>query len=74
MSSKEKNPTETLSDFNPHAKIKCCLCGREIEWWQSNNPWPIVDDEESRCCGDCNANQVIPARTYGSIRSYAKKG
>ena len=53
---------ETEEKFDPNRIVKCCLCGREIKWWQSNNPWPIVDDEDSRCCSDCNAYQVLPAR------------
>ena len=60
MDNKENKIEET--EYNPHEIVKCCLCGRKVEMWQSHNPWPIVDDEESRCCGDCNANQVLPAR------------
>jgi hypothetical protein len=26
------------------------------------NPWPVLPDNESRCCDDCNENAVIPTR------------
>jgi hypothetical protein len=44
-------------------KIKCCICGNMIEpkgdWILGNNAEPIKD---GRCCDDCNATKVIPAR------------
>jgi hypothetical protein len=41
----------------------CCLCGEDIiSVLDSNNPWPLSEDEEDRCCGDCNNSKVIPAR------------
>ncbi len=52
MNTEEKTMNETRGNYDPHARIKCCLCGQEIESWQSNNPWPLVDNEESRCCYD----------------------
>lgn len=39
----------------------CCICGKEFEGW-GNNPYPVVKDENARCCDDCNAMYVIPAR------------
>ena len=39
----------------------CCICGKPYIGW-GNNPWPIVDDEEARCCDDCNSEKVVPAR------------
>tara|TARA_Y100000310_G_scaffold338715_1_gene429211 strand:+ start:1654 stop:1806 length:153 start_codon:yes stop_codon:yes gene_type:complete len=44
--------------------MKCCLCGKEIEvevngWSEGNNAEPLKD---GRCCNDCNASKVIPAR------------
>lgn len=51
---------------------KCCICGCEIPIVVSpeghetrigqNNPAPIINDDESVCCNDCNALFVIPAR------------
>ena len=49
--------------------MKCCICKGEIEkqyteegemyWDQGNNAQPIDD---GRCCNECNAHIVIPAR------------
>jgi hypothetical protein len=41
------------------AKI-CCLCGKVFTEW-GNNPAPLAPSTE-RCCDDCNATKVIPAR------------
>ena len=41
---------------------KCCFCGKECENQWGNNPWPLAKDEETKCCSDCNALYVIPAR------------
>ena len=39
----------------------CCICGKEFKGW-GNNPYPVVKDEDARCCDDCNMEFVIPAR------------
>ena len=39
----------------------CCICGERFIGW-GNNPWPVVTDEEARCCDECNNTRVIPAR------------
>lgn len=38
---------------------KCCICGKKLEGY-GNNPWPVKED--GRCCDDCNAFVVVPAR------------
>ena len=38
----------------------CCICGCEFEGY-GNNPSPLVNDEEARCCDECNW-KVIEAR------------
>ncbi len=43
-------------------ELKCCLCGTNIEDGFGNNPEPVSLNEEDRCCDDCNAEEVIPAR------------
>ena len=55
---KEKETKMEKQDAN-----QCCLCGDEIDGW-GNNPAPLVswDEDESRCCNDCNGELVIPAR------------
>jgi hypothetical protein len=50
--------------------MKCCICTKEIEkqkspdghvyWDKGHNPVPFKD--AGRCCTDCNAIHVIPAR------------
>lgn len=42
-------------------KTKCCLCGCDIEGY-GNNPWPLNNDEDARCCDKCNADKILPAR------------
>lgn len=42
-------------------KFKCCICGEEFEGY-GNNPAPVVEDEDARCCDGCNLASVIPAR------------
>lgn len=38
----------------------CCFCGIKIGTRNSHNAWPL--DSIGRCCNDCNASKVIPAR------------
>ena len=40
----------------------CCLCGKSVHGAWGNNPWPLSDDANDRCCDACNATKVIPAR------------
>ena len=62
--------------------MKCCICKGEIEkqyteegvmfWDQGNNAQPIDD---GRCCNECNATIVIPARlTEMKLRMSSKSG
>lgn len=45
--------------------LKCCICGKDIiphpghGWRHGHNAEPVKD---GRCCDDCNATVVIPAR------------
>jgi len=39
----------------------CCLCGAKYRMY-GNNPWPLSDDEDDRCCHACNDTLVVPAR------------
>ena len=51
----------------------CCLCGREFTGW-GNNPWPVDKHPDHRCCDDCNAGLVIPARlALISVRNKEEK-
>ena len=40
-------------------KFKCCICGINDQGY-GNNPDPIK--KQGKCCDECNADQVIPAR------------
>ena len=50
----------------------CCICGKEFIGW-GNNPYPVVEDEDARCCDECNAMHVIPARLL-NLRKHGNKG
>jgi len=39
----------------------CSICD-EIFSGFGNNPWPVTEGDEDRCCNDCNSIKVIPAR------------
>ena len=40
-------------------QLKCCICGKKFYGF-GNNPIPVKPN--GRCCDDCNARVVIPAR------------
>ena len=42
-------------------EFKCCICGRTVKGF-GNNPWPVDNREDARCCDECNEAEVIPAR------------
>lgn len=48
-----------MSDYKETGK--CCLCGETYTHW-GNNPWPLSEGENDRCCDVCNDTKVIPAR------------
>ena len=39
----------------------CSICGKKFEGY-GNNPYPVTKGADDRCCDDCNATHVIPAR------------
>ena len=39
----------------------CCICGMKFIGY-GNNPYPVVDDDEARCCDLCDSMVVVPAR------------
>ena len=43
------------------SQYKCCICGRMCSGF-GNNPAPIVNTKNSRCCDDCNFGVVVPRR------------
>ena len=46
---------------NMKPEYVCCICGKPQTGW-GNNPWPVNEDENTRCCDRCNVDVVIPAR------------
>lgn len=50
---------------------KCCICGQNCKGW-GNNPWPIVKDENARCCDACNSTKVIQARIHALMHKEGK--
>lgn len=46
---------------NREITFKCCICGKQSVGY-GNNPWPVSDNNEDRCCDFCNITKVIPAR------------
>lgn len=40
----------------------CAVCFAQLSPLEGNNPWPVIDDDDSFCCNDCNSQQVMPAR------------
>lgn len=41
--------------------FKCCFCGGLFKGF-GNNPYPANKTNGAKCCDDCNAIYVIPAR------------
>ena len=47
--------------ISENKEYKCVLCGGEFRGW-GNNPEPLKEFEDGRCCNSCNSTKVIPAR------------
>lgn len=50
-----------MSPEKTRPTFKCAICKLTFMGY-GNNPAPIVNDPEARCCDDCDAGIVIPAR------------
>jgi len=37
--------------------MKCCFCGKECGEY-GNNPYPLSENENDRCCDSCNFNVI----------------
>lgn len=70
---------ENIRNWNNTA---CCICGEHLwnghfkelseiqkEKYFGNNPWPVNNDPNARCCDFCNSSVVIPER----IKKYCVK-
>ena len=52
--------------------LTCCLCGSTFVGW-GNNPFPLSDKEDDKCCDECNYTKVIPARLARIAEAYGKE-
>lgn len=48
-------------------KMKCCFCGKECGEY-GNNPYPLSENENDRCCDECNC-KVIEARINAMLEA-----
>jgi len=46
----------------------CCLCGGEYTHY-GNNPYPLGNNPNDRCCDECNSTKVIPARILAMVEA-----
>ena len=51
----------------------CCICGCECENKYGNNPWPVVKDENAKCCNHCDQTVVLPERIRLMIEQKRKE-
>lgn len=64
---KEISPNWYVNVDDDYAETgTCCLCGGEYTHW-GNNPYPLSENPNDRCCDVCNATKVIPARIMQMI-------
>ena len=42
-------------------KDVCCICNCKLDGY-GNSPCPVNEDEQQKCCDECNWKVVIPAR------------
>lgn len=67
---KDSAPNENVSYNGGRKKVDsmeehiCCICGEKFKGF-GNNPYPLTDDENARCCDECNTKYVITARIFG---------
>jgi hypothetical protein len=40
---------------------ECAICGKRYTF-NGHNPYPVIDDEDARCCTRCNDEYVSPTR------------
>lgn len=64
----------TESSESKKGKLICCICGEPIKisslgWALGNNAYPYGNENNNRCCDDCNWNIVIPTRIEMSFNN-----
>jgi len=61
---KEMTLTEFLKNFSEKGVSDCgvcAICGKRYTF-MGHNPFPVIEDEDARCCSKCNEEVVTPAR------------
>ena len=49
--------------MNTSSNKICCLCGAKIkDFYDENNPCPLVEEPDAVCCSICNETRVLPTR------------
>ena len=67
------DPGSTMIHEKDYETMNCCLCGKEmVSIHETHNPSPLTPNTTAkeaydnnlphRCCGECNAEVVTPAR------------
>ena len=51
---------------------ECCICHKIFTDW-GNDPWPVVKDDDARCCDACNDRVVLAARLAQMFSKENKK-
>lgn len=51
-----------MAYFTGMKPFTCCICGKRINGEWGNNPAPVNNDEDAKCCDACDCSYVIPAR------------
>lgn len=51
--------------------LRCNLCGNKI-FDYGNNPYPLMMNDDDRCCDLCNSKYVIPARIANATEEFTK--
>ena len=42
------------------SKMRCCLCGKELEEGEGRSPWPL--ERAGKCCERCVIMDLLPLR------------
>ena len=50
-----------------HENGICAICGGEYTWG-GRNPYPVIDDEDSCCCAECDMRIVLPLRVAAFLK------
>ena len=62
----QKTPTTVWGDEEERT---CCLCG-DTFIGLGNNPNPLGNDDDDRCCTDCNNTKVFPTRIERMLKHH----